>query len=94
LQSRLANDHHGHPYAVRGLVLAGAFTVSQNNNSKTYCAGEIFSVAAEQDHAEEVGPHGQKSLSGASTSACLVCILALTVSVLRRPNSPELGLSR
>jgi len=64
LQARPANDHHGHPFAVRGLVLAGAFTVSQNNISKTYHAGEIFSVAAGDEHSEEVGPDGAEVVVG------------------------------
>ena len=64
LQPRPANDHHGHPFAVRGLVLAGAFTVSQNNISETYRAGEIFAVAAGQDHSEEVGPDGAEIVAG------------------------------
>ena len=64
LQPRPANDHHGHPFAVRGLVLAGAFTVSQNTSSKMYRAGEIFSVAADQDHSEEVGSDGAEVVVG------------------------------
>ena len=64
LQSRPANDHHGHPYAVRGLVLTGAFTVAQNNISKTYLPGEIFSVARGCEHSEEIGPAGAEVLVG------------------------------
>ena len=64
LQPGPANDHHGHPFAVRGLVLAGAFTVSQNNSSKTYCAGDIFSVAADHEHSEEVGRDGAEVVVG------------------------------
>ena len=64
LQPRPANDHHGHPFAVRGLVLAGVFTVSQNNIAKTYRAGEIFSVAADNEHSEEVGPEGAEIVAG------------------------------
>ena len=64
LQPRPANDHHGHPFAVRGLVLAGTFTVLQNNISKTYRAGEIFAVAAGQNHSEEVGADGAEIVAG------------------------------
>ena len=64
LQPRPANDHHGHPFAVRGLVLAGTFTVAQNNSAKTYRAGEIFSVAADHDHSEEVGADGADVVVG------------------------------
>jgi quercetin dioxygenase-like cupin family protein len=64
LQPRPANDEHGHPFAVRGLVLAGAFTVKQNNLARTYRPGEIFSVAADLDHTEEIGPDGAEVLVG------------------------------
>ena len=64
LQPRPANDHHGHPFAVRGLVLAGTFTVSQNNSSTTYRVGEIFSVAADHEHSEEVGSEGAEVVVG------------------------------
>ena len=64
LQPRPANDHHGHSYAVRGLVLAGTFTVTQANVSKTYRPGEIFSVAADREHSEEVGSDGAEVLVG------------------------------
>jgi quercetin dioxygenase-like cupin family protein len=64
LQARPANDEHGHPYAVRGLVLSGLFTVTQSNVRKTYRPGEIFSVAAGLDHSEEIGPDGAEVLVG------------------------------
>lgn len=67
LQPRPANDHHGHPFAVRVLVLAGAFTVLQNNNSKTYRTGEIFLVAADHEHPRKSARKSPKSASGAST---------------------------
>jgi len=64
LQPRPANNEHGHPFAVRGLVLTGAFTVTQGSITKTYRAGEIFSVAAGQDHSEEIGPEGADVVVG------------------------------
>jgi quercetin dioxygenase-like cupin family protein len=64
LQARPANDEHGHPFAVRGLVLSGAFTVRQGGISRTYRPGEIFSVAAGQDHSEEIGAEGAEVLVG------------------------------
>jgi quercetin dioxygenase-like cupin family protein len=64
LPPRPANDEHGHSYAVRGLVLSGAFTVTQDNVSKTYRSGEIFSVSAGRDHSEEIGPEGAEVLVG------------------------------
>jgi quercetin dioxygenase-like cupin family protein len=64
LQPRPANDEHGHPFAVRGLVVSGAFTVKQGDISRTYRPGEIFSVAAGQDHTEEIGPEGAEVVVG------------------------------
>ena len=64
LQSRPANTEHGHPFSVRGLVLSGAFTVKQSNVAKTYQAGEIFAVAADLDHTEEVGADGAEIVVG------------------------------
>ena len=64
LQPRPRNDEHGHPFAVRGLVLAGAFTVTQGSVATTYRAGEMFSVPAGQDHSEEVGADGAEVIVG------------------------------
>lgn len=64
LQPRPANAEHGHPFAVRGLVLSGTFTVTQANVTKTYRAGEIFAVAPDQDHSEEIGPEGAEVVVG------------------------------
>ena len=58
LKPRPANEEHGHPYAVRGLVLSGAFTVTQRSVAKTYRAG------ADQDHSEQIGPDGAEVVVG------------------------------
>jgi len=64
LAPRPANEGHGHPYAVRGLVLAGAFTVIQDTKSTTYRPGEAFAVAAGIAHSEEVRREGAQILVG------------------------------
>jgi quercetin dioxygenase-like cupin family protein len=64
LAARPANDGHGHHYAVRGLVLAGAFTVIQDSTPRTYRPGEVFTVAAGCAHSEEVGTEGAQMLVG------------------------------
>lgn len=64
LPPRPVNDEHGHPFAVRGLVLSGAFTVTQYNLTKTYRPGEVFSVAAGLDHSEQIGPEGAEVVVG------------------------------
>ena len=64
LRPRPRNDEHGHPFAVRGLVLSGAFTVTQCDIAKTYRAGEVFSVDAGREHSEEIGPEGAEVVVG------------------------------
>lgn len=64
LDPRKANDRHGHPYAVRGLVLAGAFTVIEDDKSTSYHPGEVFTVAAGRVHSEEIGTEGAQILVG------------------------------
>jgi quercetin dioxygenase-like cupin family protein len=59
-----ANERHGHPYAVRGLVLAGTFTVILDDNPTTYHPGEVFAVPAGRAHSEEVGKEGAQILVG------------------------------
>jgi len=64
LQPRPLNDEHGHSFAVRGLVLSGTFTIRLSDVAKTYRPGEVFSVAAGQDHSEEIGPDGAEVVVG------------------------------
>ena len=64
LAPRPANEGHGHPYAVRGLVLAGAFTIIEGSKPTTYGPGEVFTVAAGCVHSEEVGTEGAEILVG------------------------------
>ena len=59
-----ANEAHGHAFGVRGLVLAGAFTVIQDGTSRTYKPGEVFVVAPGCEHSEEVGAEGAQILVG------------------------------
>lgn len=64
LPSRPANGDHGHHYAVKGLVLAGVFTVVQAGGAIAYCRGQIFSVAAGDLHHEVIGPEGAEICVG------------------------------
>ena len=61
---RPANEAHGHDFAVRGLVLEGAFTVICDKRPVTYRPGEVFDVAGGVPHSEEVGPEGARVLVG------------------------------
>jgi quercetin dioxygenase-like cupin family protein len=64
LPLRPANDGHGHHFAVRGLVLDGAFTVIEGGKPTTYRPGQVFAVAAGCVHSEEVGTEGAQILVG------------------------------
>jgi quercetin dioxygenase-like cupin family protein len=59
-----ANDAHGHAFAVRGLVLSGAFTIIQDGTATTYMPGEVFMVVPGCKHSEEVGAEGAQILVG------------------------------
>jgi len=61
---RPANEPHGHDFAVRGLVLEGAFTVIQGNQSVAYRPGQFFAVEGGIAHSEEIGPEGACVLVG------------------------------
>jgi quercetin dioxygenase-like cupin family protein len=64
LEPRPGKGHHGHHFAIRGLVLAGSFTVTQDKQRVTYGPGEIFAVDEDHPHDEEVGPEGARVLVG------------------------------
>lgn len=59
-----ANGEHGHHFAIRGLVLDGAFIVTHDNQPVTYRPGDIFAVAEGDLHCEEIGPQGARVLVG------------------------------
>ena len=58
------NGEHGHHFAVRGLVLDGAFTVVRDSKPVIYRPGEIFAVDEGCLHCEEIGPEGARLLVG------------------------------
>jgi hypothetical protein len=64
LAPRPAKGEHGHPFAIRGLVLSGTFIVTQNNKRMVYQAGEVFAVDREFPHDESIGPDGARVLVG------------------------------
>lgn len=61
---RPANGMHSHHFAVRGVVLDGAFIVTQEGAPVTYRPGDVFAVAEGHPHCEEVGPDGARVLIG------------------------------
>ena len=58
------NPEHSHPYDVRAMVIDGALTLNWDNKTKTYLAGDIFTMARGCLHTETYGPHGATTLSG------------------------------
>jgi quercetin dioxygenase-like cupin family protein len=55
---------HQHDWDVRGLVLAGEFTITTSEGRKTYRAGETFFLASRMPHEESQGPEGARLLLG------------------------------
>ena len=63
-EPRPVNGEHGHHFSVRGLVLDGAFIVTQESRPVSYGPGQVFNVTAGEMHCEEVGPAGTRILVG------------------------------
>jgi len=59
-EARFASSPHSHPFAVRGLVLGGEFTLARGGESRTYRAGEAFAMDAGCEHAESFGADGAR----------------------------------
>ncbi len=60
LQPRQAKGQHGHPFAIRGLILSGTFVVTQDDRQTAYGPGEVFAVAQGHPHDESIGPEGAR----------------------------------
>ncbi len=58
------NDTHTHEFSARGLVLAGAFTVACDAETKTCGVGDTFTMNAGTPHAETAGADGVRFLVG------------------------------
>ena len=61
---RAGHGRHRHHFAVKGLVLSGAFIVQQGDDPVTFSPGEVFNVAYGALHDEWIGPAGAKVLVG------------------------------
>jgi hypothetical protein len=64
LVTRPGKGRHRHHFAIRGLVLTGAFLVTQDSDPVTYGPGQIFAVAEGELHDESIGPEGACVLVG------------------------------
>jgi quercetin dioxygenase-like cupin family protein len=49
---------HSHPFDVRARVIDGQITLICGGESRTYRAGDVFTMDAGREHAEECGPDG------------------------------------
>jgi quercetin dioxygenase-like cupin family protein len=52
------NAPHSHPFAVRALVTAGEIALTSDGTSRTYRTGDVFTMAAGCEHAEQIGAQG------------------------------------
>ncbi len=64
LTPRPTNDRHTHDCTVRGLVTAGEFIITCDDEARSYHAGAVFEVAAGLSHSEAVGPDGVTLTTG------------------------------
>jgi quercetin dioxygenase-like cupin family protein len=55
---------HAHDYDVRALVLEGDITLTCDGETRTYRAGDTFSMEAGRPHLERVGEGGVRYLVG------------------------------
>lgn len=60
-------DSHAHDFSVRALVLAGEITLTWNGTSRSFGAGEEFTMDAGCPHTEAVGSDGVRYLVGRLT---------------------------
>lgn len=58
------NPQHAHPFAVRALVLEGEITLTVDGEARLYRSGDVFTMAAGCEHAEQVGASGVSYLVG------------------------------
>ena len=58
------NPEHSHPFDVRAMVVQGALTLTRDGASRTYRAGETFTMPKGCLHSESYGPEGAVTLFG------------------------------
>lgn len=58
------NDSHSHPFDVRALMLSGELTLTWEGQTRTYRAGDVFTMAAGCAHVEQFGPEGASYVVG------------------------------
>lgn len=61
-------DHHTHPFEAKALILHGDIRIVTTAGERTYRAGDIFHLQAEEPHTEYYGPQGVTYLVGRKES--------------------------
>ena len=64
VKPNLAAPNHCHDFDAKAFVLGGEITITRDNTSATFRAGQCFEVPAGGMHAEHVGSEGVALLSG------------------------------
>lgn len=59
-----STTEHSHPFDVRALVTSGEISLTVAGEKRTYVAGEVFTMAADCRHAENIGGEGVRYLVG------------------------------
>lgn len=58
------NAVHSHPFEVKALMLAGELQLTCEGHTATYRAGDVFTMAAGCEHAEQFGDETTRYLVG------------------------------
>jgi quercetin dioxygenase-like cupin family protein len=64
LKPNLKDPNHCHDFDARLFILGGELTITRDNASETFRAGQCFEMPAGCMHAEDVGPEGVAYVSG------------------------------
>ena len=64
MEAGVVNPEHAHEFDARLLILDGAMTIASEGATRTYRAGDTFSMGAGCRHAEHAGPDGVRYLAG------------------------------
>jgi hypothetical protein len=64
LEPRPGKGRHRHLFAIRGLVLSGAFIVTRDSEPVTFGPRQVFAVAHGELHDESIGADGARVLIG------------------------------
>jgi quercetin dioxygenase-like cupin family protein len=62
--AHLTTQPHAHPFDARVCILAGAFTLTSQGQSRVFYPGEHFEMPAGCLHSEHYGPEGALFLIG------------------------------